>query len=301
MSKAMILNLQRFCLHDGPGIRTTVFFKGCPLRCAWCHNPESQAARKELFYSPHLCTGCRKCASVCPKNCHRFEGSLHLFSRKECISCGRCAVQCPAKALEIIGTEFSTQEILREVLQDRAYYALSGGGITLSGGEPLMQFHAAYELLYKAKAAGLHTAIETCGVAPAEYFIQIAKVTDLFLYDYKETDPLTHRQQTGSDNKVVLENLRLLDSLKASIILRCPIIPSMNDTASHFSGILETAKSLPHVKEIHISPYHILGKDKCERLGLPEPLPAIEPPEDALVSDWIAQLQARTKLPVKRI
>lgn len=208
MSQAIILNLQRFCLNDGPGIRTTVFFKGCPLHCVWCHNPESQNARKELFYSARSCIGCRKCAVVCPQNCHGFEGGLHLFNRKACTACGQCAAQCPAKALEMIGTERSTQEILSEALQDKTYYELSGGGITLSGGEPMMQFQAAYELLKQAKEAVLHTAMETCGAAPAEHFRQIAEVTDLFLYDYKETDPALHRERTGVSNRVILENLR---------------------------------------------------------------------------------------------
>lgn len=301
MSQAVILNLQRFCLNDGPGIRTTVFFKSCPLHCAWCHNPESQAARKELFYSARSCTGCRKCAAVCPQNCHSFEDSLHLFDRKTCTACGQCAAQCPAKALEMIGTERSAQEILSEALQDRTYYELSGGGITLSGGEPMMQFQAAYELLKQAKEAGLHTAIETCGAAPAEHFRQIAEVTDLFLYDYKENDPALHRERTGVSNNLILENLRLLNQLGANIILRCPIIPTLNDKQAHFAAILETANSLPHIKEIHIAPYHTLGKEKCERLGLSEPLPAIKPPENAIVADWIAQLQSGTSLPVKRV
>lgn len=301
MSQAIILNLQRFCLNDGPGIRTTVFFKGCPLHCVWCHNPESQNARKELFYSARSCIGCRKCAVVCPQNCHGFEGGLHLFNRKACTACGQCAAQCPAKALEMIGTERSTQEILSEALQDKTYYELSGGGITLSGGEPMMQFQAAYELLKQAKEAVLHTAMETCGAAPAEHFRQIAEVTDLFLYDYKETDPALHRERTGVSNRVILENLRFLDQLGANIILRCPIIPTLNDTQAHFAAILKTANSLPHVKEIHIAPYHTLGKEKCERLGLSEPLPEIQPPENATIADWIAQLQSGTNLPVKRV
>ena len=195
MMKGRIFNIQRFCVHDGPGIRTTVFFKGCPLSCAWCHNPESQRARAEIFFSPEKCIGCGACVTACPKHLHAFSDTRHVYERAECDACGACAGVCPAGALEKCGREAEAGEILAQALRGADFYRSSGGGITLSGGEPMAQSEFALELARGAKAAGLHVCLETCGACPRAELERILPYVDLFLYDFKLADGEAH---TGS-------------------------------------------------------------------------------------------------------
>ncbi len=261
-----IFNIQRFSTSDGPGIRTTVFFKGCPLSCVWCHNPESHTVQNELFFDARKCISCGICGKLCQNNCHLFDADCHVFSRENCKSCGECAFSCPSKALELCGEEKTVEEIMKTVLRDLPFYEQSGGGLTLSGGEPLMQYDFAAELLKAAKEKGISTAVETSGYCKKS-LAEIAQYTDLWLYDIKLSDDEKHKKYTGVSNKKILENLRLLDESGANIILRCPIIPDINLEKEHFEKISELANSLKNVSAIHLEPYHPLGISKAQLLG----------------------------------
>ena len=267
--KGTIFNIQKFCVNDGPGIRTTVFLKGCPLKCIWCHNPESQSEKTEIMFYKDKCVNCGRCAAVCKNNCHSFDDGVHKFERKNCIKCFECT-KIGCEALEKVGREISADEVIDEVLKDKIFYDNSGGGITLSGGEPLCQFDFSLEILKLAKENELHTAMETCGFTSTDRIEEISKYVDLFLFDYKETNSELHKKYIGIGNEVILENLSLLNSMGKSIILRCPIIPGCNDRKEHFEGICNVANKFENVLHIEIEPYHSLGESKYESLGLTE-------------------------------
>ena len=263
MANGMIFDIEKFALHDGPGIRTTVFLKGCPLRCLWCHNPESQEAQPEISFMPDKCIGCGKCIEVCP------AGAIHdaIFDRSKCISCGKCTEQCYAVARELIGQSMSVEEVLTEVMKDKLFYETSGGGMTLSGGEPMFQFEFTFELLKQAKAAGLHTVMETCGFAPVERQVAVALYVDLFLFDLKETENERHLSYTGVPHNKILRNLESLNEMGAQIILRCPLIPELNAREEHCRRIGEIAEKLENVLKVEVEPYHPLGIAKSRRIG----------------------------------
>ncbi len=263
--KALIFDIQKFCVNDGPGIRTTVFFKGCPLSCKWCHNPESHRTTKQLAYYTEKCKYCRACESVC--NCHSFSDDLHKVNLKKCVSCGNCVNVCNYSALEIIGREISVNELIAEVLRDKTFYEVSGGGLTVSGGEPLIQSEAVINLLQLAKQNGISTAVETCGFVSKEVLIQVAKFTDVFLYDFKESCDKKHIEYTGVSNKNIIENLKTLDGLNCNIVLRCPIIPGFNDRKDHYEQIAFLASSLKNLTAVEIMPYHSLGNSKYNSIG----------------------------------
>lgn len=300
MTEGTVFNIQKFSINDGPGIRTTVFMKGCPLNCLWCHNPESKSAKPEIFYDARKCTGCRRCAEVCPMGCHTFTDTEHIFYRDKCIACGKCADACFANALEVAGTKKTVSGVIAEVMKDKDFYDNSGGGMTLSGGEPMYQFNFTYELLKSAKENGLHTCIETCGFAKWEQYEKIADLVDIFLFDYKVTDSEKHREFTGVANELILDNLKKLDALGCKTVLRCPIIPGLNDTDEHFSGIAKTANSLKNVLEINIEPYHPLGKGKSEMLDKEYVLGDLSFADEDAVKGWIEKISAQTEITVKK-
>ncbi len=275
MIKGNIVNIQRFSLHDGPGIRTTVFFKGCPLNCVWCHNPESKLKDIELAYYRELCIDCGNCKDICTMGCHTISGGAHHIGRKNCVVCGKCVNACPKSALEMIGSESPASEILTETLKDRAFYNNSGGGITLSGGEPLYQPEFALELLKLSKENGLHTCLETSGFTGYKNLERMIPYTDLFLYDWKETKENLHKKFTGFSNNLIHENLLKLDKAGAKTILRCPVIPKYNDREQHYIGIAELSKKLANIVEINLLPYHTLGSSKCESIGRAYPLSSL--------------------------
>ncbi len=296
----IIFDIQKFSIHDGPGIRTTVFLKGCALRCPWCHNPESLEAYPEISFIPSKCTGCGHCFKACPMNNHVLDSTgERRFDRTRCRRCGICADKCYAGAIERIGRETSVDNVIEDVEKDRAFYETSGGGMTVSGGEPLFQFEFTFALFQEAKRRGLHTCIETCGYAPFEYLEQLMPFVDLFLYDYKETDTVRHREYTGVPREGIVENLLRLDRLGAKTILRCPIIPGLNTRDDHFAGIAALAGRLDHIREVHLMPYHPLGKAKNERLGKTNPLLLGTFPDAGMVDAWITKVAAATQIPVK--
>lgn len=289
-----IFDIQRFSIHDGPGIRTTVFFKGCPLSCIWCHNPEGIGKAPLLSFRSDSCIGCGYCFSACPNQCHWMEGEKHILDRARCVACGRCVAECYSGALELVGREAEVDEIMREVLRDKAFYDNSGGGLTLSGGEPLMQPDFAFALLDAAKTAGLHCCVETSGCVARSCLEKIHQRVDLFLYDIKETDRERHIEFTGAPNDQILANLRYLYGQDANIILRLPIIPGYNDRPDHFDGIAAIVREMPALKGVEIMPYHKLGENKVERFALDQSRRAkADTPTPDSRENWIQELRQR--------
>ncbi|MDR0451392.1 MAG: glycyl-radical enzyme activating protein [Treponema sp.] len=297
--RGIIFNIQRFSLHDGPGIRTNLFLKGCLLDCPWCHNPESKAAEPEIAYYPAKCVLCGACGEACPQRLHRFGEAGHAYSRGTCSGCGACAEACVTGALDLIGRSFTAGEAFAEAKKDEAFYRNSGGGMTISGGEPFYQSGFTLALLRLAKEGGLHSCVETSGAAPFETLREAAGLTDLFLYDLKETDAEKHRAFTGISNELILENLQKLDDSGARTVLRCPIIPGCNDREDHFRGIGAVANRLRNVTGIDIEPYHPLGISKAAGIGkaVRHQDTAIPPGES--VKAWAGAVQAYTSVPVR--
>ena len=263
-----VFDIQRFSVHDGPGIRTTVFLKGCPLSCIWCHNPESQRVCANLAYYSNKCRGCGACVKSCPNGCHSVDDGLHVFNRHGCVDCGKCADACPFGALEVYGHKSTAEEVMAEVLRDKSFYKNSGGGMTVSGGEPLMQGEFLLELLKMAKAEGVHTCIETSGFSSEKTIRAVAEYIDIFLFDIKATEDEKHRELTGVPFAPIKKNLMLLDSLGKKIVLRCPLIPEINTDTAHIKNIAQIATSLENVLEVNVMAYHTLGNGKYEALGM---------------------------------
>lgn len=266
--KGLIFDIQRFCVHDGPGIRTTVFMKGCPLRCAWCHNPESQSSHRELFFTSQLCIGCRQCEETCPLHAGRQALARRASGSSECQLCFRCAEACPAGAIEGVGREMSVQEVMKELEKDRIFYEESGGGITVSGGEPMAQPAFTHALLHACTTGHLSTCVETSGFGSWDVFERSLPLVDLFLWDLKETDPDRHRLWTGIPLDPILRNLRSVDRLGARSHLRCVLVHGANMRPDHLQGIVEIYHGLQHCEGIELLAYHELGASKQARLGL---------------------------------
>lgn len=295
MSTGRIFDIQRFAIHDGPGIRTTVFLKGCPLRCLWCGNPESISFKPLLSYLPEQCIASGSCFPVCEPGALKGEtGGKAVLDRNACTVCGKCAPVCDAKALEIVGRDVTVAEVLAVVLRDKSYYETSGGGITLSGGDPVFQPDFAEALLRAAKEAGLHCCLETSGYAIWHVFQRLLPLVDLYLYDFKETDPARHKTFMGESNVPILENLRGLHDAGANILLRCPMIPEHNARQEHLDGIAALARSLPRLKGVELLPYYDLWRAKLKRMGLTTKLPdSVKPPSRETFNSWVDYLRGK--------
>ena len=264
-----IFNIQHFSVNDGPGIRTVVFFKGCPLDCRWCHNPESKSEKKELSFLKDKCIMCGKCIKVCAHNVHSFDGNLHIIDRDRCVFCKSCVDICVTSALEIFGKEYTAEDVMTEIEKVDIFFG-DDGGVTFSGGEPFMQFDFLYELLKSCKHKGYSTCIETSGFTKTENIIKAAEYTDYFLFDCKETNAENHKIYTGADNRQILKNLEALNEIKSAVILRCPIIPGCNDRKEHFEGIAAIAEQYENILRVELEPYHSLGERKNVALGREE-------------------------------
>ncbi len=262
-----VFNVQRFSLFDGPGVRTVVFLKGCPLRCKWCHNPEGIDRAPQIMYDPRRCIACGECVDACPKHRQFIKDGLHGFIREGCIGCGKCAKACPTGSVSVAGQLMDTEAVMAEVMRDGSLYEESGGGMTLSGGEPLYQPEFAISLLKAAKDQGITTCIETCGQAKAEIIAEAAKYTDDFYFDYKATGDEMHKRLCGVPQTVILNSLAILDELGANVTLRCPIVEGENEFPEHIEGIASVAAKYSCIKEIHLEPYHRMGISKSEKLG----------------------------------
>jgi pyruvate formate lyase activating enzyme len=290
-----VWDIRQYSLHDGPGIRTTVFLKGCPLSCRWCCNPESHAAERQLTWIREKCLSCGACVEVCERNAIALDrsGRRHV-DRVRCDTCGACATGCPAEAMTVVGRAMSIDEVLREVGRDAIFFSRSGGGLTLSGGEPFAQAAFAAELLrrYKSDCVGFHTTVETCGEAPWEDVALVAPHVDLFLFDIKHMDPIEHRRLTGAGNARILENATRLAASGASMVVRLPLVPGCNDQADNLRRTAEFARSVLRVDRVDLLPYHRLGEPKYPRLGRSYPLAGTAAASDADIAAARAVLEA---------
>lgn len=292
MTAGTVFDLHRASLHDGPGVRTAVFLKGCPLRCAWCHNAESQTPAPVLRYRPRDCTGCGGCASVCPTGSHAVTGDGHCFDRTDCTDCGLCAEACPTTALELVGEQRSVQQVMETVRRDRVAYAASGGGLTLSGGEPLAQPAFAAALLQAARAEGIHTCVETSGCASPATIDRIAPHVDLWLWDCKAVDDALHHRLTGVGNAGIIANLDHLLARGAAMELRCPLVPGLNDADADLDALATFIRQRPGLRRVWVMPYHRLGVTKAAECGAA----TLDRPSatDAEKARWLARLPGAT-------
>jgi pyruvate formate lyase activating enzyme len=266
MESGLIFNTQRYSIHDGPGIRTTVFLKGCPLRCSWCHNPEGIYPEPEVVVIESRCMHCGQCRQVCPQV--KMSGNASASDqRMRCVRCGECVKVCPSEARQMVGRQMNVQEVMAEVLLDRVFYEESAGGATFSGGEPFMQPRFLRSLLEACRAEGIHTAVDTSGYVAKEDLLSAAPQVDLFLYDLKIMDDERHRQWTGVSNAVILENLSALGIVHRNIWIRMPLIPGFNDDPEQMEAVARFAASVPGVCQVNLLPYHATAAHKWKSLG----------------------------------
>jgi pyruvate formate lyase activating enzyme len=267
-NNGFIFDIKRYAIHDGPGIRTTVFLKGCPLRCWWCHNPEGISPAYELMYFEFKCMHCRTCLNVCETGAITFENNNLFIDRSLCTSCGLCTETCPTGALTLVGKKITLEELIREIEKDVLFYDNSGGGVTFSGGEPLLQHQFLIEALKECKKRGLHTVLDTSGYAPRDIFSLVLDYVDVFLYDLKLADDEEHKRYTGVSNSLIKDNLQTLVNIGRGkdVILRLPVIPAITDTERNISLLIEFVSSLKGISEIDLLPFHDVS-EKYNRLG----------------------------------
>jgi pyruvate formate lyase activating enzyme len=322
---ATIFHIERHALHDGPGIRTLVFFKGCPLRCHWCCNPEGQLSSPELIYDREKCTGCGSCVKVCPARAASSSGEKIVTERLVCTASlsmagnkvsrvkpskrigvskandcnAECVKECPAGARKIVGHQMTVEEVLSIVVRDEVFYRHSQGGVTASGGEPLLHAQFLAALFGCCASRGINTAVETCGNVPWERFEQILRVTDLFLYDLKHMDLEKHRKYTGVPNTLILDNLRALGRSGKEIVVRVPFVPGFNDTLAEIAAIADFVSSLGGTREMHLLPFHRLGISKYRKLEREYPANGLLPPKISFVQELADKIQASSGVLVK--
>jgi len=279
-----IINIQKYSVHDGPGIRTTVFLKGCPLNCWWCHNPESQNPSHEIMFFEERCTGCGICAKRCPHAAISMVDNAPAVDGEKCNLCSKCVDFCPNNAREYVGKDMTVEELMKEIVKDEVFYEQSNGGVTFSGGEPVIHGEFLYNLLKRCKERGIHTAVDTCGCVTWENLEKIADKVDLFLYDLKLMNNEKHKNYTGKENVIVLENLEKLSARGSNIFVRMPIISGVNDDDEHID---EAIKFLSHINVIQVNllPYHKMGMDKYRRLKMDYKLSGMEKPSEERMTE----------------
>lgn len=285
----LVFDIQRFAVHDGGGIRTLVFLKGCPLQCKWCQNPESMNPKPELMRIPHSCISCVKCMTSCPEKVIRLgESGEVCLDRDRCTLCGECVNICYAGSMTIVGRYLTVEEVMTEVERDMKFYSESGGGVTFSGGEPTLQSEFLLECLKAAKAKGLHTAIETCGQAPWKSYKSLLPFLDLVLCDIKQMNSTKHKQLTGVVNDLILDNISRLSREGIPLTVRLPLIPTANDDAVNIEATARFIQSLPTAKGLDILPYHRLGEPKWAQLGREYPMNGVAPQDRESVLACVA-------------
>lgn len=283
-----IVSIKRFEIHDGDGIRTTVFLKGCPLNCKWCHNPECIRSLNELAVYTEKCTLCGACTQVC--SAHQIINSQHLFDRSRCEACGKCTTICPAGALKVYGSSVSMHDILPVLLEDLPFYNASGGGVTISGGEPLLQPDFTATLLKELHNHEVHTALDTCGAVSLSVLQKVIPWVDIFLYDIKAIDEDVHIAWTGLTNKNILENLRYLDSMDIPVEIRVPYIPTLTNTQIHKIG--EFLSTIHVVTKVKVLPYHDFAKSKYDALGQVYEIPDLPRPSKEEINNTVRILES---------
>ena len=296
MTSGVVFNIQRFSIHDGPGIRTTVFLKGCPLRCFWCHNPEGLRPVVDIQFNSSRCINCGGCAAVCQHGAQIMDGGgLHVYQRDQCVRCAECVPECFSDALQIAGREMTTEAVLAEVLADKRFGAASGGGVTLSGGEPFLQAGFTLDLLAAFRAAGLHTAVETTTQTLWKRLEAALPLVDLFMVDIKHLDPEKHRAATGVSNRRILTNIRKLAATGKPIIFRVPVIPTVNATCAEVGAIGAFVRELGETRadggaglSLELLPFHQLASDKYTSLGLDYRAANLRPPDKTLMAALVA-------------
>lgn len=295
-----IFDIKRFAVHDGPGIRTTVFFKGCPLRCLWCHNPESIKIQQQIVFYPNKCIGCGECFKRCPNHAVEATPEGRKYYRDKCTLCGTCVEYCYAEATVMQGKKATVQEVIEEVKKDMPFYENSNGGVTLSGGEPTMQSEFCLAILQESKKAGMHTALDTSGFVKWEIFKDILEYVDLVLFDIKHTDPVKHKEFTGVSNEVIISNLIKLDQLNIPIEIRMPIIPGYNDSGDNIQKACQLLGELKNIQRVKLLPYHRLGEGKYERLEMEYKLKDVKPPDKARMEKLTESMKSQTasKIPI---
>lgn len=272
---ANIFEIKRFAVHDGDGIRTTVFFKGCPLKCVWCHNPEGISYKPQLALYLHKCSLCGECVKVCPENAHSFIDGKHIFEKEKCTACGKCKDACFFDAITLYGKKMSVDEVENILIEDMEFYENSGGGITLSGGECLMYPEFCLEILKRMKKRNIHTAVDTSGYVKREAIDMVVDYTDVFLFDIKAIDGEVHKKCTGHSNKIILDNLIYIDTLGKKSEIRVPFVPGFNDEEIKKIGVF--IKNLKNVTGIRVLPYHNFARSKYEALAMEDTLPDYVP------------------------
>lgn len=268
MTTGTIFDIKRYAIHDGPGIRTTVFLKGCPLQCWWCHNPEGLADSPQRLYNADRCIGCEACIDACPQDALSRSNDGIRVNPQKCEQCFKCAAVCPSGAVQKIGRSVSVAELMQTIVSDRLFYDESGGGVTISGGEPLSQAEFLLELLTACGRTGIHRAVDTCGYADPDQILAVARQTDLFLFDLKLMDTRKHRKYTGMPNETILANLELLAARNANVVVRIPVIPGVNADDDNMRQTARFLTARPGIRKVHLLSYHSTARKKYRQLGL---------------------------------